>query len=223
MESLGFQLPKAMFQVAGRPFLTYLLDYLINIGFKKAVLLCGYRFISIQRYFGLSYRSLEISYSIENYPQGTGGAIKYFLTTNPDLPKRLFIMNGDTLLSGRIEIPSELSRDKFHAFVTTNQTNDCRFDVFNVDSNDYLLNVDKNCSSRNSLIGLGIYMVDTESARRLVAEMDVPSNFEEEFFKRSKSFGGVKCVAFSGDFIDIGTPIDYHQSEDFINKYVGGA
>ena len=59
-------IPKCMAPINGKPFLTFVLDYLENQNIDKVILSVGYRKEHIINYFGKSYRSLKIIYSIEN-------------------------------------------------------------------------------------------------------------------------------------------------------------
>ena len=68
--------PKPMAPVAGKPFLTYLLDYWIGQGIDHFVLSVGYRHEAIIDYFGDSYHGVLIDYVIETEPLGTGGALR---------------------------------------------------------------------------------------------------------------------------------------------------
>ena len=68
--------PKPMAPINGEPFLKYVIDYLLEKGVNHIILAVGYKANSIQSYFGDTYRSIKITYSIEDIPLGTGGAIK---------------------------------------------------------------------------------------------------------------------------------------------------
>ncbi len=68
--------PKAMVDINGRPFLTYLLDELVEQQIKTVVLSVGYKYEMIREYFKEQYRSLSLKYAIEEKPLGTGGGIK---------------------------------------------------------------------------------------------------------------------------------------------------
>ncbi len=67
--------PKSMALINGRPFLEYQLDYLDRWGLRRVILSVGYGKEKIQDHFGGQYKSLQIAYSVEEEPLGTGGAI----------------------------------------------------------------------------------------------------------------------------------------------------
>lgn len=90
-------LPKPMAPVAGRPFLEYVLDRLIQGGICDIVLSVGHRADSIIGHFGYAYRDATLSYSVEKELLGTGGAIADALDGQGDAP--CMVLNGDTLLA----------------------------------------------------------------------------------------------------------------------------
>ena len=79
LQSVVKDLPKPMAPVNGRPFLTYVLDYLIEYGYTKVVLSVGYLHEKVEEYFGSQYKSIDISYAVESEPLGTGGGIAFAL------------------------------------------------------------------------------------------------------------------------------------------------
>ena len=81
-------LPKPMAPVNGRPFLEYLIDYWIEQGVKRFVMSVGYLHQDIVRHFGYRYRGVEIDYSVEESPLGTGGAL---LLASSKLKSNIFI------------------------------------------------------------------------------------------------------------------------------------
>ena len=66
-------LPKPMAPISGKPFLAYLLDGLAKKGFKRVILSVGYMAEKIINYFGCQYEGIELVYSLETEPLGTGG------------------------------------------------------------------------------------------------------------------------------------------------------
>jgi len=94
LSNILFDVPKPMAPVNGKPFLKYVFDYLLKNGITHAILALGYKAEVIQKYFGDKYKGISITYSIEDFPLGTGGAIKKALSCcNED---DVFVLNGDT-------------------------------------------------------------------------------------------------------------------------------
>jgi D-glycero-alpha-D-manno-heptose 1-phosphate guanylyltransferase len=88
--------PKPMALIDGRPFLEILLNQLASAGCRRAILSVGHLRHVIIEAFGAEHRGMEIEYSVEESPLGTGGAIRMALQTASE-PAAL-ILNGDTYL-----------------------------------------------------------------------------------------------------------------------------
>lgn len=85
---------KPMAMVAGKPFLEYILQKLEAAGFKKVILAVGYKYESIIDHFGWRYGKMQLVYTLEETPLGTGGGVVLGLreTKNPNV----LVINGDT-------------------------------------------------------------------------------------------------------------------------------
>ncbi|HVE43530.1 MAG TPA: nucleotidyltransferase family protein [Gammaproteobacteria bacterium] len=97
LQSVLTDLPKPMAPIQGKPFLSYLLDYLQAQGFDSVIFSVHHLYEKIQSYFGNQYQRMHIEYAIEEKPLGTGGAIAHslrFLSTE----EPVFVLNGDTFL-----------------------------------------------------------------------------------------------------------------------------
>ena len=89
-------IPKSMAPVHGRPFLEHQLRLLKASGIRRVVLCVGYLAHQIVDYFGSGDRlGLEINYSVENQPLGTGGALK---KAEALLEEEFFVLYGDCYL-----------------------------------------------------------------------------------------------------------------------------
>lgn len=88
--------PKPMAPVAGRPFLDRLIERLAARGIGRIVLATGYKAEIIMEYFGFEQYGVEIDYSIEREPLGTGGAIA--LALQKVRASEVHVLNGDTFL-----------------------------------------------------------------------------------------------------------------------------
>jgi NDP-sugar pyrophosphorylase family protein len=93
---------KVLATVAGRPFVTHLLDRLLDAGVGRAVLCTGYRGEQVRAALGEFYRGLRLVYSQETVPVGTAGALRVarpLVTSDPVL-----VLNGDSLC--RVSLPA---------------------------------------------------------------------------------------------------------------------
>lgn len=90
-------IPKALIEVAGRPFIHYQLDYLSRQGIANVVLCVGYRGEQIESTVGDGHEyGLKVHYSHDGpVLLGTGGALKQAL---PKLGRRFFVLYGDSYL-----------------------------------------------------------------------------------------------------------------------------
>lgn len=90
-------IPKALIEVADKPFIWHQLDYLKKQGLSKIVLSIGYLGEMIQEVVGDgSQLGLEIQYSFDgDVLLGTGGAVKKAL---PMLGNEFFVLYGDSFL-----------------------------------------------------------------------------------------------------------------------------
>jgi N-acetyl-alpha-D-muramate 1-phosphate uridylyltransferase len=90
-------IPKALIEVAGKPFIDHQLEYLRKQGVTSVVLCIGYLGEMIQEIVGDGSRwSMQVRYSLDGpVLLGTGGALKKAL---PMLGERFFILYGDSYL-----------------------------------------------------------------------------------------------------------------------------
>src|SRR6202050_1403605 len=86
--------PKPMAPIAGRPFLELLLRQLKRHGFSRVILSVGYKQEVIREHFGEEAFGLELVYSIETSPLGTGGALREAVAHIRT--ETALIMNGDS-------------------------------------------------------------------------------------------------------------------------------
>jgi MurNAc alpha-1-phosphate uridylyltransferase len=88
--------PKSMIEISGKPFLEYQLDFLKKGGVTNIVICLGHLGDQIVRHFGdgRTY-GLTISYSPEESPLGTAGALR---RAQHLLDDRFFTMYGDSYL-----------------------------------------------------------------------------------------------------------------------------
>jgi len=109
------ELPKCMAPVAGKPFISYVIDHLRMQGIERFVFSLGYKWGVIANFLTEQYPTLQYHTVIEEEPLGTGGAIRLALekTTQADI----VIANGDTLF--KVDLDALLAvHEAHHSFCT---------------------------------------------------------------------------------------------------------
>ena len=96
-------LPKPLAKIHDRPFLDILLGFLARSGrIRKAVLAVGYMAdIIIRHYAGKEISGVEIDFSVEKTPLGTGGAARKALERT--CTEEVMVLNGDSFVEVGIE------------------------------------------------------------------------------------------------------------------------
>ena len=213
--------PKPMAEIAGRPFLWWLMTRLNQQGIARVILSVGYKADVIQDYFGNKFGGTDIVYSVEDEPLGTGGAIRLALehATQPSV----IVMNGDTYtdlelreLSGARE-----SSGADIAMAVTHLDDMSRYGAVVIDdATSRVAGFDEKRGSAAGYINAGTYCL----LRNLFLKYPVPVkfSFERDFLPRELTV--LNPVAFTSvrGFIDIGVPEDYALAQTVIPKLAGG-
>jgi NDP-sugar pyrophosphorylase family protein len=96
LRPLTDQVPKPLIPIKGKPFAQYLVEGLARAGVGSILFCTGYLAEQFPRYFGDGSRwGVKVSYSVEDAPLGTAGALKRAAAL---LEQRFLILNGDTYL-----------------------------------------------------------------------------------------------------------------------------
>lgn len=96
LRPLTFSVPKPMVVVCGKPFLEHQLEMVKSFGLTDVLILASYLGEQIADYFDDgSSLGMEIKFSYDETPMGTGGALKL---AESMLDDSFMLLNGDTLL-----------------------------------------------------------------------------------------------------------------------------
>lgn len=93
--------PKALIELKGKTILGYRIEWLIKEGISHFVLALGYKASEIMNYIREKYPALNISYSIENEPLGTAGAIREALKKTTQ--EKIFVTNVDDITNIKLD------------------------------------------------------------------------------------------------------------------------
>lgn len=217
LQKVVHDVPKPMAPVAGKPFLSYLLDQLDRQGCTHAILAVGYKREVIQNFFGTGYKHISLSYSVEETPLLTGGALKKALQMVTE--DEVFVLNGDTFFgvdfSQMMKFHHQTHSDAtlavkvlhdFSRYGTVQFCDDYRIARF----------VEKKACEKGFING-GVYILNRNLFDDISqAKFTMEKDFLEKYVD-SKVFSAFLC---DGYFIDIGIPEDYAKANKEFNKLV---
>jgi len=205
--------PKVMAQIANRPFLELLLRQLRRCSFRRVILAVGYRKETISSHFGNEFLGLELVYSDEAFPLGTGGALRHAACLVESAAA--LVMNGDsytdTNLYQLVEDHYGSDADASLLVVRADGRNDCGSVL--MDDRGWIREFkEKVSSSEFAYVNAGIYVLSRSLLFSIPAAVQV--SIEHELFPRwLKENKLLRAVVFSGECIDIGTPERYRMAQ----------
>ena len=97
LRPLTLTTPKPVMPFAGRPFMTFMLDWLARHGIDDVILSCGFMSDAVERVLGDIHAGIRLRYVHEEEPLGTAGPLRLALDTGALQDERLFVLNGDVL------------------------------------------------------------------------------------------------------------------------------
>jgi len=203
--------PKPMAPVYGKPFLSYVMDRLVEAGVTRIVLATGYKHEVIQSWFGDAYRGAQVLYSQESTPLFTGGAIRQaaqYIDSDD-----FVVLNGDTLFDIDLQQLYRFHTDR-HAKLSValrhvNDTN--RYGSVTCTNESIIEFKEKDASLGAGDINGGIYLIN----RAWLCSLPLPTkfSFEKELMQPMAGQDGFYGLSFNSYFIDIGIPEDYWRAQ----------
>jgi NDP-sugar pyrophosphorylase family protein len=204
---------KVMAEVAGRPFLTYLLDQAETVGIRRVVICTGYHAAHLEDVLGNRYGMMELVYSREESPLGTGGALRQALPLIPSEP--MLVMNGDSYCSVDLrELFAAYQRRGAAGMIALCEMADCgSYGTVTLDEDASIAAFrEKDAAAGPGWINAGVYLVNRELAESIPADGAV--SLERETFP---AWTGRGLYGYMSDcaLMDIGTPERYEQAQTF--------
>jgi D-glycero-alpha-D-manno-heptose 1-phosphate guanylyltransferase len=212
LQQVVSDIPKAMAQVNGRPFIEYLLNYLRGQGITKFIFSVGYKKEAIESHLGNQFKNIPVEYAIEEEPLGTGGGIKNAFKMVEG--KSAFVLNGDSMfrlgLSALSQLHSNANADITLALRFLEETE--RFGTVKINDDKRITGFsEKGSESGPGYINGGIYLIN----KSYLFTQDFPEKFSiekdcfEKYFKESGFYGFLS----RGYFLDIGIPEDFYRAQ----------
>lgn len=211
LQSVVSDVPKPMapMDAEGTPFLAFLLEQLRRQGTEHIVLATGYMSEVIEAAFGASYHGIQLTYSVETSPLGTGGAMKQALSfcTETDV----IVLNGDTLFdvdfTRLLQLHKENGADLTMAVRYLEDT--ARYGTVALKDH-RIVGFHEKGYAQSGYINGGIYAVKRDLLESVSATR---FSFEKAFLECCTNTVRMYAASEEGYFIDIGIPEDYERAK----------
>lgn len=207
--------PKCMAEIAGKPFLHYLITFLKSSGIDHFIFSVGYKHEAIEEYLKENYSALDYKISLENEPLGTGGAIK--LACSKTVNKNVLVCNGDTLYKIDVRALGKFHEEKKAActLCLKRMKDFHRYGVVELNQDNSIKSFKEKQFYISGLINGGVYALNVNEFLKEIFPQKF--SFEKEYLekkikqhqKNPKLYGIIQ----NEYFIDIGIPEDYEKAQ----------
>lgn len=208
--------PKALVKVNNKPFILYHFNQLLKAGIQRVIVCTGHLSEQFPNTVGHRYKKLEIIYSIERDPLGTGGAIAN--AANLIASKKCLIMNGDSYINTHLNkfIEWHNKNNFLGSILVTDAKKENRYGNIKINSHGRIKSFsEKGKIDGKRYISTSHYIFNTELIH------DIPTNravsLENDCFPFwiKDGLGGFYRHA---KFIDIGTPESLKEAQSFFKR-----
>lgn len=210
LRSVVSDVPKCMAPVTGRPFLYYIFQYLQKYSVDHIVLSLGYKHEAVTEWVKQQGFSFKISFSIEESPLGTGGAIRKALACVAG--EEALVLNGDTFFKVELDEFSAFHRQS-HLPITLALKPMEDFDRYGnveVTPGGVISAFHEKRHCKKGYINGGIYGVNKDEG--LFQGYPEKFSFETDMLQQKVGLELLNGFISEGYFIDIGIPEDYEKA-----------
>ncbi len=213
LKPLTDNVPKPLLPIKGKPMIQHMIQNLKKYGVNKIILSIGYKSEQIKEYFGDgSSLGVKITYSIEEEPLGTGGAIKLAAR---ELTKPFFLAWGDNLhdLDFNAMYKSYLRSAPQVTMALTPREDVENFGVAKLKEDKIVTFVEKpqRNEAPSNLINAGAFIIDPECLKILP---EGKSSMEKDCFEKIAPLGEVSAYTHQGQWFPTDTLEKYHHAND---------
>jgi D-glycero-alpha-D-manno-heptose 1-phosphate guanylyltransferase len=200
-----------MAEVAGKPFLHYVIEYLKLQGVTHVILSLGYKHELITNHPLIQNSPLKISTAIEDQPLGTGGGIQLALQQSKQ--EQVFVVNGDTFfdvpLTGMMQAHLSASAEATLALKPMNNFD--RYGSVTLDADQKITAFHEKQFCTAGLINGGVYLLD--KGKFFAATKAGVFSFEQDYLQARVPEGVLSGFPSDNYFIDIGIPSDFEKAQ----------
>ncbi len=212
LRPLTLTTPKPVMPLAGRPFLSFMLDWVHSHGVDEVVLSCGFMSDAVKSVLGDIYEGMRLRHVTEDEPLGTAGPVRLAYEEGL-LEERLLVLNGDVLTD--IDLTAELEQHEATgaratlALYPVEDTSSYGV-VPTAEDGQVTEFIEKGGGeAATNLINAGAYVIERDVIESIPSGRAV--SFEREVFPTLVG-NGLYGYDAAGYWIDIGTPERYLEA-----------
>ena len=218
LQSVIGDLPKCLAPVAGRPFLSYLLDSSKKQGIRKFVFALGHKTDQIEAFVKKSLPEGSYIFSTEEEPLGTGGAI-YKACGRAEGPN-VIVLNADTYFGitySNLAIIHELKKADCTLALKPMKAFD-RYGAVEIEKQT-VTGFGEKKYHKEGLINGGVYALSVSSF--LHKSFPGKFSFERDYLEKDYRSGKFLAMVSNAYFVDIGIPEDYQRAQEELMEHIG--
>ena len=213
-----------MFPIANKALLDWIVEALAKEGVTKVVLAVNYMADALEREFGSSKYGVEIAYSREQKPLGTGGPIKKAETLLREDDAPFLVLNGDIISAiSYAELYQMHQGFGGMGTIALHEVEDpTRFGVVEMSGQRISRFVEKprRDEAPSNLVNAGVYVLDQAVFDVIPPETKV--SIEREVFPTLAARRSLYGYQFPGFWIDTGEPNDYFAANRAMLDRIAG-
>ncbi|KAF5078604.1 sugar phosphate nucleotidyltransferase [Methanobacterium aggregans] len=224
LRPLTFTRPKPMIPLVNRPIIQHTVERLKSMGFKDILMTLNYRPDSLKQHFqDGSSMGVNISYSVEKSPMGTGGSV---LKAKKYIDDTFLVLSGDVISNVNFKDVLKFHKDKgaLATLVLTHVEDPAHFGIAVLDEDSKIINyLEKPSADQvfSKLANTGIYIFEPEIFD-FFDDKKGEIDFSREVFPRLiAEDAGIYGYIFEGYWNDVGRPETYLKATyDILNRKI---
>ncbi|MGZ7209367.1 MAG: DUF4954 family protein [Methanobacterium sp.] len=203
--------PKPMIPLVNKPIIQYTVDRLKRFGLKDIIMTLNYMSTNIKNYFkdGTSF-GVDIKYSVEKWPLGTGGSVK---KAQKYIDDTFMVVSGDVLTDVDFKDVLKFHKEKgaLVTMVLTEIEDPTHFGIAVMDNDNKITEYLEKPAPEDvfsNVANTGIYILEPEifeffQEKEEKSELDFSKDIFPEIIKKD---AGIYGYVFNGYWNDVGRP-----------------
>ena len=169
--------PKPLIPIKNIPIIAWQIKYLKKFGISEIIVCSGYKTKMIENYLNNQKLGIKITFSVEDKPLGTGGAIKKAGKKIKD--ESFLVINGDTITN--IDLKKLIKKNNTIASIQLKT----KFGILQTDGNK-IIKFDEKKEIENLWMNAGIYHLNKETLKELPTVGDIEKTLFPDYAKKEK-------------------------------------